>query len=66
MSEYQNVSISMIHEDLETLKNDVAELKALLLEPTLRKEIVEKIKEARNRMKKTYVSNENVKKEFGV
>lgn len=66
MGEYENASIDMIHEDLETLKKDVAELKALLLEPKIRKEIVEKIKEARIRMKKTYVSNEDIKKEFGV
>lgn len=62
----ENVSIGMLHEDLETLKRDVAELKALLLEPTLRKEVMEKIKEARERMKKNHVSNDDIKKEFGV
>ena len=66
MGEYENASINMIHEDLEELKKDVAELKALLLEPTIRKEILEKIKEARKRMKIHYVSNDDIKKEFGV
>ena len=62
----ENVAINMIHEDIEILKRDVAEIKAILLEPSIRKEIVEKIKEARERMKKNYVSNDEIRKEFGV
>ena len=60
------VSIQMIHEDLEALKRDFAELKALLLEPTLRKEIVEKVKEARKRMQTRSVSQEQIEQDFGV
>ena len=63
----ESVTIKMIHEDLEGLKKDVAELKALLfLEPKLKKEIVANVKEARERMKKVYVSDRDIKKEFGV
>jgi hypothetical protein len=63
----ESITIEMLHEDLETLKKDVAELKTLLLlEPTLKQEIIVKLKEARERMKKTYVSNDDIKKEFGV
>lgn len=61
------VTIEMLHEDLEVLKKDVAELKALLIsKPKLREEIVAKVKEARERMKKTHISNEDIKNEFGV
>ncbi len=56
----------MIHEDLETLKRDFAELKALFLEPKLKKEIIEKVKEARKRMETSYLPNDEIKKEFGV
>jgi hypothetical protein len=62
----KSISIEMIHEDLEILKRDFAELKTLLLEPKIRKEILKTIKEARKRMKTNYVTNESLKKEFGV
>ncbi|MBI5158596.1 hypothetical protein HY992_00570 [Candidatus Micrarchaeota archaeon] len=62
----KTVSIEMIHEDLEILKKDMAELKALFLEPKLKKEIVDKVRQARKRIAAVYVSNEDIKKEFGV
>jgi len=60
------MSIEMLHEDLEVLKRDVAALKALFLEPKLKSEIIEKVIEARQRMKTIYVTNDEIKKEFGV
>ena len=61
------VTIQMLHEDLEELKGDFAELKALLIsQPKLREEIVTRVEEARERMEKNYVSNLDIKKEFGV
>ncbi len=62
----KTISIEMLHEDMESLKRDVAALKALFLEPKLKKEIVEKVTAARQRMKTTYVTNDEMKKEFGV
>ncbi len=62
----KTISIEMLHEDMESLKRDVAALKALFLEPKLKKEIIEKVIEARQRMKTTYVTNDEMKKEFGV
>ena len=63
----ESVTIEMLHEDLEGLKKDVAELKALLIsEPKLREEIMVKVREARERMKKTHIPHEDIKKEFGV
>ena len=56
----------MLHEDLEVLKRDVAALKALFLEPKLKSEIIEKVIEARQRMKTIYVTKDEIKKEFGV
>lgn len=58
--------MEMLHEDLESLKRDFAAIRALLLEPKLKKEIVTRVKEARKRMKYAYVSNEDMRKEFGV
>ena len=63
MNEYK--TIQMIHEDLELIKRDVAELKALFSQP-LKPDVVKKIGEARQRMKKTAISHEDLKKEFGV
>ena len=60
------ITMEMLHEDLESLKRDFAELRSILLEPTLRKEVAILIQEARKRMKTKYVSNEDIKKEFGV
>jgi len=58
--------LNKIHEDLELLKRDVNQIKvAINLEPELKDEIKEKVKEARIRIAKGYfVSNEEVLKEF--
>ena len=55
-----------IHEDLELLKRDVAEIKEVIkLEPELREEVIEQIQEARERIGKgQFVSNKDILKEF--
>lgn len=57
-----------IHEDLEILKQDMAEIKEIIrLEPELREEVIEQVQEARKRIAKgQFVSNEEVLKEFDV
>ena len=60
--------LSRIYEDLESLKRDVSEIKmAINLEPELRDEIKEQVKEARERIAKgQFISNEEMLKEFGL
>ena len=60
--------LNKIHEDLELLKRDISEIKmAINMEPELRDEIKEQIKEARARISKgEFVSNEEILREFGV
>ncbi len=55
-----------IHEDLELLKRDMAEIKEVIrLEPELRDEVIEQVQEARERIAKgRFVSNEEILKEF--
>ena len=57
-----------IHEDLESLKRDVAEIKEVIaLRPELREELKEQVKAARERMAKgKYVSNKEILAEFGL
>lgn len=58
-------TLEMIHEDLEVLKREIAEIKkAIFLEPELREEIIAKVQEARKRMKNEYVTHEEVMSEF--
>ena len=58
--------LNKIHEDLELLKRDMAEIKEVIIEPELRKEVIEQVKEARERIAKgQFVSNEAILKEFG-
>jgi hypothetical protein len=60
--------LTKIHEDLEILKHDMAEIKEVIkLEPELREEVIEQVKEARERIAKgQFVSNEDILKEFDV
>jgi len=60
--------LTKIHEDLEILKHDMAEIKEVIkLEPELREEVIEQVKEARERIVKgQFVSNEDILKEFDV
>ena len=62
----QTQVLNKIHEDLGSLKRDVSEIKvAINLEPELRDEIKEQVKEARARLSKgEFVSNEEMLKEF--
>ncbi|MBI2139405.1 hypothetical protein HYU14_00660 [Candidatus Woesearchaeota archaeon] len=55
-----------IHEDLETLKRDVAAIKSSIhLEPPLIGDVKRKVKEARERIAKgKFVSNDEILKEF--
>ena len=58
--------LTKIHEDLEILKHDMAEIKEVIkMEPELREEIVGQVKEARERIAKgKFVGNDAVLKEF--
>ena len=58
--------LTRIHEDLELLKRDVAEIReAINLEPELRKEIILQIQLARERIAKgQFVKNKDILKEF--
>lgn len=61
------VTLEMLHEDLEALKREIAEIKkAIFLEPELREEIIARVEEARKRMKTEYVTHEAMMSEFGV
>jgi len=61
------VTLEMIHEDLELLKRETAEMKKIIFsEPELREEIISRVKEARERMKTEYVTHDEVMSEFGV
>ena len=60
--------LNKIHEDLELIKRDMAEIKEVIrLEPELREEVIEQVQEARERIAKgQFVSNEDILKEFDV
>ncbi len=57
-----------IHEDVEVLKRNVEELRAVIVEsPEIREEIREKVESARRRIAKgIFVKNEDLLKEFGL
>tara|TARA_Y100000310_G_C20571200_1_gene758128 strand:- start:14 stop:217 length:204 start_codon:yes stop_codon:yes gene_type:complete len=58
--------LDKIHEDLELIKRDMAEIKEVIkLEPELRDEVIKQLQEARERISKgQFVSNEDILKEF--
>ncbi len=60
--------INKIHEDVESLKRDIAEIKEMIkLNPELKEEIKQNIQEARERISKgKFISNEDMLKEFGL
>ena len=60
--------LTKIHEDLESLKRDMAEIKEVIrLEPELRDEVIEQVQEARKRIAQgKFVSNDDILKEFDV
>ncbi|MEK6899772.1 MAG: hypothetical protein AABX05_01480 [Nanoarchaeota archaeon] len=64
----QTEILTKIHEDLELLKKDMAEIKQVIrFEPELRKEIKLQVREARERMiKGKGVPNKDILKEFGL
>jgi len=57
-----------IHEDLELLKRDMAEIKEVIrLEPALREDVKRRVQEARGRIAKgRFVRNKDILKEFGL
>ena len=59
--------LEKIHKDLELLKRDMAEIKEVIrLEPELQEEVIEQVKEARERIAKgQFISNDDILKEFG-
>ena len=58
--------LSKIHDDLELLKHDLAEIKQVIrLEPELREEVKLQVQEARERIaRNNFVSNEEILEEF--
>ena len=58
--------LSKIHDDLELLKRDMAQIKEIItLRPQLRKEVINQVNEARKRVAKgTFVRNKDLLKEF--
>jgi len=64
-SRMAEVSLETVYHELMGLREEMIELKELLLsEPSLRKEIIRKVNEARRRIKREYVSHEKVVREF--
>ena len=57
-----------IHEDLETLKRDVASIKsAIHLEPTVTEDVKRKVQEARERFSQgKFIPNKDILEEFGL
>lgn len=55
-----------IHEDLELLKRDMAEIKEIIkIEPKLREEVIMQVNEARERISRgEFINNEEILKEF--
>lgn len=64
----QATILHKIHEDLELLKRDMAEIKEIIsLEPELREEVITQAEEARKRISKgQFVRNKDLLKEFGL
>jgi len=64
----QTTVLNRIHEDLELLKRDMAEIKEMIsLEPELREEVIEQVQEARKRISKgQFIRNKDILKEFGI
>jgi hypothetical protein len=59
------VTLKTVYEELAELKEEITVLKELLIsEPALKKDVVKRINEARERTKKDYVPHEKVMKEF--
>jgi len=57
--------LKTIYEELAELREEITELKGLLIsEPELKEEVIKRINEARERVKKSYVAHEKVTREF--
>lgn len=61
------VAMKLIHKELVALRQDIRELKECFHEDFLEvaPEVIKAVKESRKRMKKTFVSHEDMRKEFG-
>ena len=68
MNKTETVTLDKIYEDLELLKKYMLEIRtAINLEPELRNEIKQQVKEARERMLRgEFVSNKEILKDFGL
>lgn len=64
----QAAVLNKIHEDLELLKRDMAEIKEMIsFEPELRAEAIAQVKEARKRISHgQFIRNKDMLKEFGL
>jgi len=59
------VTLKTIHEELAELRGEITKLKELLTsEPELKEDVIKRINEARERVKKSYVAHEKVTREF--
>ena len=62
----ENVTLTQIHKDLLVLKKEVAHIRLILDEEyELSDHVTAAVNESRNRPKKEFVSNEDMKAEFG-
>ena len=64
----EKVTLETIHRDLETMKRDIGQIKvAISLEPELKEEIKQQVKEARERIAQgKYVSNKKMLTDFEI
>jgi hypothetical protein len=59
------VTLKTVYEELAELREEIIKLKELLVsEPALREDVIKKINEARERIKREYVPHEKVMREF--
>ena len=62
----ETVTLNRIHEDIQSLRKEVEEMKIVLEEDLeISDEVVKEILESRSRSKEELISNEDMIKEFG-
>lgn len=59
------IDLETIHKDLTGLKQEIHELKIIMIqEPELKEDVVKRIYKARQRIKTDFVTHEQMKREF--
>ena len=62
----ETITLSKIHEDIQSLRKEVEEMKLVIEEDLeISDEVVKEILESRSRSKEELISNEDMIKEFG-